>query len=260
MERSRSHLVFICHVFFVILALGLSSLHGTHETPHHKIRVALFLDHGAHPRNNLRLALEASPDISVETIDGGEIRQGYLTDFDLLIVPGGSAKKQSVSMKAEGRDEVRRFVQQGGFYIGICAGAYLLTQAKDSDLGLLPLDTMDKPHWRRGKGTLPIELTSRGREIFGTTETHINVLYHNGPVIDASHVTANSGFEVLGYFRGELVNKHGKAGIMVNTPAMFLGRFGNGWVLGISPHPEANSNQVNMVLNAIRWLYAHRKA
>lgn len=218
-----------------------------------KIRVAMFLDKGAHPRNNLVRALENAPDMTFTTLDGEELRAGFLKDFDLLLVPGGSAKVESIRMKAEGREEVRRFVERGGLYIGICAGCYLLTDSKPSDLGLLPVRTVDPRHWARGKGTLPIELTPMGQEVFGTQEKHIHVLYHNGPVIHPS-----GAITPLGFFRGELVARGGIHGLMNGAPAMFMGRYGKGWVLGISPHPEANPNQVFMELNAIRWLYTHR--
>lgn len=250
----------ICKMFLSILLIATAVLSAAAPGPigGKKIRVALFLDRGANPRDILRESLEAAPDISLTVVDGEDLREGWLRDFDLLIVPGGSAKRESMSMKEEGRKEVRDFVGRGGLYIGICAGCYLLTEAKPTDLGLLPLDTVDKPHWQRGKGVLPIELTPMGNEIFGTKERIIEVLYHNGPVVDASHVTPASDFIPLGYYRSELVERGGKRGLMNGAPAMFFGRFGKGLVIGISPHPEANIHQVYMEMNAIRWLYAHR--
>lgn len=241
---------------YLIFLIFFSLLNA--EVPNNKIRVALFDDKGANPRNLLVAALETAPDMSFSMINGEELREGELKGFDVLLVPGGSAQRESLSMQAEGRNEVRRFVGEGGIYMGICAGCYLLTQAKPTDLGLLPLDTKDKANWQRGKGLLPVELTPEGNEIFGTNQKVLEILYHNGPVIDTSHITPEAGFIPLGFYRGELVKHGAKHGLMANTPAMFLGRFGKGLVLGISPHPEANPNQVNMELNAIRWLYIHR--
>lgn len=251
--------MYTIHALFLLLCI-IIPLTATPENPLTKIRVALFLDKGAHPRGILRTALETAPDMAVSTIDGEELREGELQNFDVLVVPGGSAKRESMSMKVDGRTEVRRFVHQGGIYMGICAGCYLLTQAKPTDLGLLPLDTVDKAHWARGKGLLPIELTPLGKEIFGTNQTYFQVMYHNGPVIDASHVTPESDFRPLGYFLAEFVKPGGTPGLMTHSPAMFLGKFGNGLVLGISPHPEADPNQVQMELNAIRWLYKKSKS
>lgn len=232
--------------------------HTNAEASTNKIRIAVFVDKGAHARKTLISALRAAPDMTITKVYGEDLRAGELKDFDLLLVPGGSAKKESFSMQAEGREEVRRFIHNGGLYLGICAGCYLLTEAKPTDLGLLPLDTVDKAHWARGKGRLPVELTPFGKEVFGTQESMFDILYHNGPVIDASHVTPESQFTPLAYFRGELVGEEGKKGLMVNKPAMFLGKFGQGLVMGISPHPEASSDQVFMITNGIRWLYNQR--
>ena len=240
---------------FLVACCLVVPLHADSDTKNSKIRVALFLDKGAHPRNNLRVALETASDMTLTTLDGELNREGDLKNFDVLVVPGGSAKRESFSMKAEGRLEVRRFVHEGGLYMGICAGCYLITEAKSTDIGLLPLTTRDKHHWERGKGHLSVELTPLGMEVFGTTQSHWSILYHNGPVIDASHVTPESAFSPLGYYRSELVKPGGIPGLMVNSPAMFMGRFGKGRVIGISPHPEASPEQVFMELNAIRWLY-----
>ncbi len=246
-------------IFRFLIALLLTTLIPLAATPvPNKIKVALFLDKGARPRTTLGIALASAPDMTFTTLDGEELREGDLRGFDVLVVPGGSAQRESMSMKAEGRSEVRRFVNEGGIYMGICAGCYLLTQARSTDLGLLPVDTVDKPHWARGHGMLPIELTSLGKEVFGTNQTFLSIYYHNGPVINASVAIRESNFQPLGYFRGEFVHRNGIHGLMVNSPAMFFGRFGKGLVLGISPHPEASPSQVQMELNAIRWLYAHR--
>lgn len=247
-------------LYFQILFCALLSIETSLSAfSNHKIRVALFKDQGARPRDHLIQALANAPDMTFSILDGEELREGGLRDFDVLIVPGGSAKKESMSMKESGRNEVRRFVYAGGSYIGICAGCYLLTEARPSDLGLLPVDTVDKRHWARGMGVLPVELTPLGKEIFGTQQTILDIYYHNGPVINPTKAIQASNFAPLGYFRGELVNRHGTRGLMTNSPAIFLGRFGKGLVIGISPHPEASTLQVNMELNAVRWLYQATK-
>lgn len=258
MNSRFSSSTIIVYLLFTLLACLFAPISALPEASPQRIRVALYHDKGARPRDILATALETAPDIAFTAINGEMLREGYLSDFDLLIVPGGSAKKESMSMEAEGRKEVRRFVGEGGLYIGICAGCYLLTEARPSDLGLMPLDTRDKAHWARGKGRLEVELTPLGQEIFGTNQRMFSILYHNGPVIDASHVTPASEFSPLGFFRQELVKRGNTRGLMINQPAMFLGRFGKGLVLGISPHPEADKSQVFMEINAIRWLYAHR--
>lgn len=254
--QTNCRLMLVLALFLSLAATLLPAVEDSTSTK--KIKVALYIDRGAKPRGNLLKALKTAPDMSLTVIDGEDLREGYLNAFDVLLVPGGSAKRESFSMGEKGREEVRRFVANGGLYLGICAGCYLLTASKPAYLGLLPLDTLDKQHWARGKGILPVELTPLGNEIFGTNQKIFEVLYHNGPVIDTSHLTTEANFMPLGYYRHELVKKGGQKGLMNGSPAMFLGRFGKGRVIGISPHPEAKRSQVEMELNAIRWLYAHR--
>ena len=174
-----------------------------------KIRWHLFLDRGARAREQLQNALKTNKDLDTTIVYGEDIRHGCLKDFDVLIVPGGSGKKESRSLEEVGRDEIRRFVLNGGIYMGICAGCYLLTHARPEYLGLLPLTTVDKEHWRRGKARLPIEFTPLGMEVFGVSNPEATVVYHNGPVMKKTD-TENPGLiNPLCYFRGEAVANGG---------------------------------------------------
>jgi putative intracellular protease/amidase len=66
------------------------------------------------------------------------VRQGGLNGFQLLVVPGGWASLKSEELGKHGREELRRFVRNGGGYLGICGGAGLALQV-DEGLGLLPV-------------------------------------------------------------------------------------------------------------------------
>ena len=46
------------------------------------------------------------------------------TKTSLLIMPGGRDLPYHEALKGEGNRRIRRFVEQGGTYLGICAGAY----------------------------------------------------------------------------------------------------------------------------------------
>lgn len=45
-------------------------------------------------------------------------------DFSLLIIPGGMDIPYHNSLQGEGNRRIRRFVEEGGAFLGICAGAY----------------------------------------------------------------------------------------------------------------------------------------
>ena len=224
-----------------------------------KIRVALFLDRGAHPGHKLQEALETNPSFSCKAIYGNDIRDGSLRGFDFLVFPGGSGRMQSADLGDDGRAEVKRFVSQGGLYMGICAGSYLASSARQDDLALIPLKTVDPQHWQRGKATLPIEFTPQGQEVFGT-KREASVLYHDGPVFARPKDPAElNGLTPLCYFRDEIVAPGGEPGVMTNAPAMVLGTYGQGMVLAISPHPEGSPGLESIELHAIQWMYDHRE-
>jgi putative intracellular protease/amidase len=119
-----------------------------------RLRVALYVDGGTSP-SEFKKEFRNSDDILWSSIDGEAIRNGALKGFDALVVPGGRARKEASSMGTEAREEVRRFVNAGGVYMGVCAGAYLASQARDVYLGLLPIKTLDQEHWYRVDDATP---------------------------------------------------------------------------------------------------------
>lgn len=229
-----------------------------------RIKVALFIDDGASDTSKkiFRKELENSNDIDCKCLYGADIRNGALKNFDALVIPGGSANKEAASMGAEAREEVRRFVKEGGIYMGVCAGAYLSSQARDTYLGMLPLTTLDQKHWYRVDDGTPVdvELTPTGMEVFGVTKRNIRIVYENGPIFAAPDGKPDDTYMPLGFFRSEVVGDGGQPGVMRGAPAMILSRYGRGIVLAISPHPEKTPGLKQVELNALRWLYNHRTA
>lgn len=227
-----------------------------------QIKVALFVDSGASTpsRRNFKALLSDSDDIQYETIYGDDIRAGSLKNFDALLVPGGSATKEAFSMGPDAREEVRRFVHDGGIYMGVCAGAYLSSQTKDVFLGLLPLKTLDSKHWHRVSAGVPlnIELTPMGMDVFQVNRPNIKIVYENGPIFGPPQQKPDDSLVPLGFFRDEVVAPGGERGVMLGAPAMVLSRYGRGIVLAISPHPEKTPGHKQMLLHALQWLYEHR--
>jgi putative intracellular protease/amidase len=65
-----------------------------------------------------------------------DIRGGALFLYRMLFVPGGWASNKLSALGDRGQAEIRRFVEEGGNYLGICGGAGMAT--KDG-IGLLPV-------------------------------------------------------------------------------------------------------------------------
>lgn len=63
------------------------------------------------------------------------INSNWDQTFDLLIMPGGRDKPYHAALQGKGNAKIRSFVERGGTYIGICAGAYYGCKMVDFDRG-----------------------------------------------------------------------------------------------------------------------------
>ena len=68
-----------------------------------------------------------------------DIRAGGLSHYRMIFVPGGWASNKIDALRAQGMEEIRRFVAGGGSYLGICGGAGMATE---NGLDLLPVKRM----------------------------------------------------------------------------------------------------------------------
>ncbi len=61
---------------------------------------------------------------TVEVVTAAEIRNGILYDYDIVVVPGGWAWAYFQDLGVVGVSMIRQFVEDGGAFFGVCAGAY----------------------------------------------------------------------------------------------------------------------------------------
>ncbi len=207
---------------------------------------------GSGVRNLLRQLPELD-DVAVARIGPTEIKAGALTGFDVVIFSGGMGGSQSRWLGETGRVNVKRFVDQGGGYVGICAGSYLACRGFSWGLGILDARTRS-PKWKRGKATVQMQLTEAGRNTLVDRDEPFGVLYANGPIIEPAHDEDLPDFETLAVFRTEVARNGTPKGLMVDTPAVVRGRFGEGRVVCFSPHPEQTKGLHDLVLRAVAWL------
>ena len=147
---------------------------------------------------------------------------------------------------------MKQFVERGGGYLGICAGAYLCTSGFDWGLKILKAKTVS-PHWQRGVGMVKMELTPAGRRILGDRTGLLDVRYANGPVITAASDGSLPDYEVWARFRTALSKNGTKPGEMLDSPAIAAGKCGRGRVVFISPHPEQTPGLEDSVGRAALW-------
>jgi len=229
------------------------------------IDVALYDAGGTGTRGirNLERILDSEPQFTLNHIGPADMRSEVLDQFDVIIFPGGSGSKEAAAIGPDGRAAVRQFVQTGGGYIGICAGAYLATARYSWSLAVINAKTLTgridvpgagtKSLWFRGGGTVEMDLTDAGRGILGDWSNPIRLHYENGPILSPADQADLPGYRVLAVFRSEVSKYEPQKGTMVNTPAILAAPFGNGRVLVISPHPEATAGLERLVERAILW-------
>jgi putative intracellular protease/amidase len=246
-----------------ITAFAKSYLPAEEQKPHAgdaskrtgQISVGVYLDKGAGPSvNDLLCALSKFDQVSATKLTAEQIRSGGLADLDVLVHPGGSGGEQERNLDEPGREKIRNFVREGGGYIGICAGAYLATAYYPWSLNLLDAKVIDTKHWRRGIGTVDIELTPAGREILHATNQTFPIHYAQGPLVAPADRPETEDYEELANFKTEIAKNGAPEGVMIGTTAIARGRFGQGRVFCFSPHPEMTEGLGHMVDRAMRWV------
>jgi hypothetical protein len=223
------------------------------------VKVALYVGEGVSGRGPgmLEATARKRKDLAVTRVTAADIKAGKLKGFQVLVMPGGTGSGQGRALGADGRDAVRAFVREGGVYVGICAGCYLASTGYDWSLDLLPAKVIDRNHWQRGTGNLTLELTADGKDWFARKDDRFLVCrYANGPVLEPLP-DAKEKLVVFAHFREELVPEGGKSGVMVDTPAAVAARYGKGWAIGVSPHPEQSDGLDDLIPTAVRKALAN---
>lgn len=220
-----------------------------------RIAVAVYVGpgvFGAGP-DALTTTLASHPDQFIGRIIGpAEVKNGGIDQFDVVIFPGGSGSKQGLGIGVDGREKIRKFISAGGGYLGICGGCYLACENYDWSLKILDARTKS-PKWRRGIAKLDLKFDDDAFSSLGLTGPSAVVKYANGPVMEAAHSPDISDFSTLAFFKSEIAENGSLPGIQIDSPAILTGPFGNGRVVGISPHPEQTESLKRIIPKLIEW-------
>ena len=102
-----------------------------------------------------------------DLLNSEEIRRGVLSQYRMLFVPGGWASNKRSALGDRGCAQIRRFVEAGGNYLGICGGAGLATGD-----GIRLLSVRRKPTSERvASFSGPIRLTLADHRIWRGVES-----------------------------------------------------------------------------------------
>ena len=95
-----------------------------------KKRVAIFIDH---PRCSIQsgngIIKALSPHYNIKIFTKHELEDGFFDDVDMVCFPGGFGDSDSYDYLFQANGEsIRKYVKDGGRYLGICMGAYWADQ------------------------------------------------------------------------------------------------------------------------------------
>lgn len=151
-------------------------------------------------------------------------------DVEMLIFPGGFAAEYRYNIK--NHDMIRSFVESGGSYVGICAGAYYAADifewqgtAYDYPLSLFPGTAAGPLTGKLNWGDLAELVLESGVEPNEGFSDQIAVYYFDGPYFKINEHTEKP-FQVLARYSDN------------NQAAVVAGSFGKGRYLLLGPHPE----------------------
>jgi len=199
------------------------------------IIIGIYADDGASPG-----CVEPSEkmfewmDCIVVLLYAEDVNNEPLDKIDVLVFPGGSSGPYSEDITAAGKEKIRKFVRDGGGYIGTCAGAcfgsdtiiWLGTEYPEGNLGLF-----------QGIADGPVN------EIYPYPETgmcEINYMAPDHPITqglgDTEWIYYWWGPKLIPY-EGVDVDVIGTYAI-TDEPAMVAFEYGEGRVFLTGPHPE----------------------
>ena len=232
-----------------------------------KVNVGMYVDYGARGGGAMGWAkiLSNSPEINLILLDVNDIRAGKLKDCDVLLMPGGLTGDEFRTLGPEGVEAVRKYVAEGGSYIGICAGCGLAMNIK---IGLRIVNCGNYLNTDRGQATLLVRINQDGSQMLGVKPGIYGIQYAGGPIPDftkavkewdGTHTILATYESSLGkkYSRketrdGKKVTKNYKHTLMYDYPAVVFATFGKGKVLISGPHPEKHETTYPVALGYIR--------
>lgn len=226
------------------------------------VRVAVFVDSGARGVGMFRWMqlMDQSPDVAATPIDGAAIRAGALRRADVLVMPGGMSNLESDSLGAEGKAELRRFIQEGGSYLGTCAGAFLMMTpstnvAKAVGMSIAPYSNRRGGHFG-GEGMLEHVFTQEAESLSGIKKGAHMIRFNGGPVMEAREQGELQKFQTLATFNANMHTDKAGPGLasMAGGAAVVAGTYGKGRVWLFAGHPEYYPRTWDTVTGAFKYL------
>ncbi|MCE1228522.1 MAG: biofilm PGA synthesis protein PgaB, partial [Firmicutes bacterium] len=221
------------------------------------IRVGVFKGLGGDPEciSDAMEALKIDAEIRPEIVTAAQILRGRLDHLDALVLPGGGGARQMGNLGDLGQRKVLAFVQeQGRGVVGLCAGAYMLSDTPGYPCFYLGgFEAIDRNHDERGNGMVRFTFTPHTFEVFpefkGVTEGHMQ--YFEGPVLIPVPGTEAVAMAVM---ESDVHLKPGAPANMTNGKTFLAwSAAGKGRVFMAVGHPENTPGYRWMLPRMVRW-------
>ncbi|MDR1693891.1 MAG: hypothetical protein LBR70_01675 [Lactobacillaceae bacterium] len=229
-------------------------------------KVLIYRDYGCSDINNLYDGLVSyfeNTKIDVGFVDASEIIKEDALNEDVLafFLPGGASTPFRMKLKTQGDAKIKEYVENGGVYFGICAGAYYACSSINFENGIPELhiktDEALKFINAEAVGTLRKQLniapysksadSARAVSIkwMEDDESHV-CYYHGGPYFN---VEGNNA-KVLAVYEGIENNA---------LPAVVSSQYGKGMVIASGVHFEDTGKQLGKAVHLLRRDYGQAR-
>ncbi|MFZ3121846.1 MAG: BPL-N domain-containing protein, partial [Thermodesulfovibrionales bacterium] len=221
--------------------------------------------------------------LSFELIRAEDVKKGRLKNYAMLFVPGGWASNKLKPLGNAGIAEIKKFVRNGGNYLGFCGGAGLATldgigllifkrkptkERVPSFSGRIHLNSNKHPMWNRLPNPPPPPFSKGGRggifhawwpSQFLIEDSGLKILATYGNALPDSFssdlnvgdVEMNSNWSELEDIYG--INLNPKR--LKNEPAVIEGTFGKGRVILSLIHFDTPDDENGAMVLRNLWEY-----
>lgn len=204
---------------------------------------------------SLKLSAHCAP-YSIEMIDAKTLLKGeWQANCKLLIIPGGSDTPYHKLLQGKGANLIREYVQNGGSFLGICAGAYFSSKKvvfeegkeheviADRELHFFPGSAIgaiytEKKFSYQAHESAHVATIEMGNKSFST--------YYNGGCYFEKAEEHSPHIEIIARYKDAEVE---------NAPAVILSHVGKGIAILSGVHCEISASYCKLQKELFQKLY-----
>lgn len=187
-------------------------------------------------------SLKIDGDIEPRTISAADIMSGAASDIDVFLFPGGSGRSETGNLGELGQQKIIDLVKnQGKGIVGICAGAYVLSETPGyPSLALSGAEAIDIEHDHRGHGLVAFTLTETGKKIFPELKDReiCYSQYYEGPVLIPAEKSKYTYNELATMQTDVHLIEGSPANMTSNRPFIIISNVEKGKSASVVGHPE----------------------